>query len=562
MLVTQKPTNDQISAALSAILQSPRFVRSQRSRALLSYLAEAAQSGRSETVKAFSIAVDVFGKGSDFDAEKDTLVRVQAGRLRDMLDHYYAVEGRDSEVIFSLPRGGYTLRIESRGKPDTLPMPAADVPPVAPVPAPTRGVKVSRRARIGLALLFLLGLFIGYRFTRPNEATMVAEKRPNVIRLLIAATSFDPHERALLQATRDIASRFKDFDTVTREEGSNPAYPVWPEDYRIRIEKVTVGETHAVSLVAEHAASGAVIGSARASLSPRSDLKDLLGIERAVIKLLQPFGPLYTDYQRRGEYAPVMRCVLLRHDYDVDQTDERHTAARDCAEALIAQGVEDSRNYLALAYMHMEEHTDQRNLRPGDPLQRAMQAALRASELSPASSEAHERLMTVYALTGNFDQMIAAGRRAIELNPSNSAALDNFGARLNYRRQHAEALSLLLRAEELQPVAPRWRAYAFFLAYYGQGMMKQAVERAATLTGTTNPLYIAARAIVARFAGDVVERNEALIALAREERSFLKEPRAMYERRQYDPVLIDRLVEDLTSTDMALGPPRAGRRQP
>lgn len=562
MPVPPAPSPADIRAALAAVLESPRFVRSQRSRALLAYLAEAAQSGRGETVKAYSIGVDVFGKGTGFDAEKDTLVRVQAGRLRDMLDHYYAAEGRDAAVVFSLPRGGYALRIEARGPAVAVPV-AAAATDAASATSPARGRRLlSRRAGLLAVLMLALGLAAGYRWHRAGEPSMSAEKRPNVIRLLIAATSFDPHERALLQATRDIASRFKDFDTVTREESPASAYPVWPEDYRIRIEKVTLGETHAVSLVAEHVASGAVIGSVRASLSPRSDLADLLGIERAIVKLLQPFGALYTDYQRRGDFAPVMRCVLLRHDYDVDQTDERHTAARDCSEALIVRGVEDPRNYLALAYMHMEEHTDQRNLRPGDPLQRAMQAALRALELSPDSSEAHERLMTVYALTGNFEQMIAAGRRAISLNPSNSAALDNFAARLNYRSQHAEALTLLLRAEDLQPVAPRWRAYAFFLAFYGQGRMKEATERAATLTGTTNPLYIAARAIVARRNGDVVERNEALIALAREERGFLKEPRGMYERRHYDSVLIDRLVEDLTSTEMALAPARSTRKVP
>jgi len=34
--------------------------------------------------------MDVFGKGADFDPATDPLVRVHAGRLRELLSNYYA----------------------------------------------------------------------------------------------------------------------------------------------------------------------------------------------------------------------------------------------------------------------------------------------------------------------------------------------------------------------------------------------------------------------------------------------------------------------------------------
>ena len=37
--------------------------------------------------------VDVFGRGPDFDPRADTIVRVQARRLRAKLHEFYAVEG-------------------------------------------------------------------------------------------------------------------------------------------------------------------------------------------------------------------------------------------------------------------------------------------------------------------------------------------------------------------------------------------------------------------------------------------------------------------------------------
>lgn len=559
MTEARAPTQEQVERALAAVLSSERFSRSGRARELLSYLVKETLGGRGDAIKAFSIAVDVFGKGADFDAENDTLVRVQAGRLRNLLDHYYASEGREAEVIFRLPRGGYTLHFEAGSAPA--------VPEAAPRPAVGRlaesapsGLPVARGARLPLSALVALAavvvaLLAGIIYLLlpaapvPHEADL---QRPNVIRLLIAGEASNQDEHVILHAVRDVASRFTAFDTVVREVDKNDNRRIWPEDYRIKIEKIHSGEASFVFLSAEHVLSGTVVGSERTSLHPGDPLRTALPIERALIKILQPLGPIYTDYRRRGNYSPVMTCVLLQQDYVPDQSDEKHEKARTCLENLTAQGIEDSRVYNSLSYLYREEFTDQRNVRPGDPLKRAIAASQRALELSPNDSEAHEQLMTVYALTGDFDLMLATGRRAIELNPSNSAMHDNFAARLNYRGRYEEALHLLLRAEELQPVAPRWRAYAFFISYYGLGQMGRAMERASTLAGTSNPLYIAARAIVARYKGDAAERNDALIALAREERSYLKNPRAMFERRQYNEALVNRLVEDLTSKDAPL----------
>lgn len=564
MTQAKVPTQEQVETALAAVLSSARFARSGRARELLTYLVTEVLAGRGEAIKAYSIAVDVFGKGADFDAENDTLVRVQAGRLRNLLDHYYASEGREADVIFRLPRGSYTLAFEAgaQGGAPALPVAAPPASETEAASSPLRSL-FQRQQNVVLAAFVSLSfvLLAGVTYLRPPAVPVVHEadaRRPHVIRLLISGDADNDDERVILHAVRDVASRFTAFDTVSREDRRNDNRRVWPEDYRIRIEKIHSGEASFVFLSAEHVMSGTVVGSERTSLHPGDPLRTALPIERALIKILQPLGPIYTDYRRRGTYSPVMNCVLLQQDYVPDQNNERHEKARACLEALVAKGVEDSRVYTSLSYLYREEFTDQRNPRPGDPLKRAIAASQRALELSPNDSEAHEQLMTVYSLTGDFDLMLATGRRAIELNPSNSAMHDNFAARLNYRGRYEEALHLLLRAEELQPVAPRWRAFAFFISYYGLGQMGRATERASTLAGTTNPLYIAARAIVARHRSDLAERVDALLALAREERGYLKNPRAMFERRQFNEALIDRLIEDLTAED----PPKVSTRQP
>lgn len=572
------PSSEEVRSVLERILASGRFVRSKRASQLLSYLVEATLSGRGENIKAFSIAVDVFGKDQSFDADNDTLVRVQAGRVREMLENYFEGEGRDSPVLIQMPRGSYMLQFVARHEvaasssqtESTLPVmaraqtppfrlpPVENQPAAAPKSASSLGGLARWPVKAGAIVLLAVAAYGVHFFFNASTITSVKASRPPVIRLLVTQVAVDPHERAVLQAIRTIASSFSDFDTILRDEAADKSTTIWPEDYRLRIERNVLGDSVAISLSAEHLASGTIVGSVRAKLNARSNLDDLLPLEQALVKLLQPYGTIFVDYQRRGNYSPVMRCVLLKEDYDAEQDDARHTKARDCAESLIASGVEDPRVYTALAYLHMEEYTDQRNLRPGDPLKRALAACNRALELAPSSAETHERLMTIYALTGDFEQMLQVGYRAIELNPANSSALSNLAARLNYRGEYKEALRLLIRSEQLQPVAPRWRAYAFFLAHYGQGQMREAMERAATLVGSMNPLYLGARSIVAGLKGDAAERAEALAALAREERSFLKAPRAMFERRHYNSWLTDRLVGDITAKDMAAGALKAG----
>jgi len=60
-----------------------------------------------ENLKEYVIAAEVFGRGTDFNPRIDSVVRVQVGRLRSKLLEYYTTEGRDDDVVISLPKGHY-----------------------------------------------------------------------------------------------------------------------------------------------------------------------------------------------------------------------------------------------------------------------------------------------------------------------------------------------------------------------------------------------------------------------------------------------------------------------
>ena len=103
-----------ISLALSAILSSQTFARSQRLRTFLKFVVEREQLGLARQLKGSTIGMDVFSRDGALDPGVDALVRVQAGKLRRLINLYYADEGRNDPVRIRIPLGGYVPVYELR----------------------------------------------------------------------------------------------------------------------------------------------------------------------------------------------------------------------------------------------------------------------------------------------------------------------------------------------------------------------------------------------------------------------------------------------------------------
>ena len=81
---------------------------------LLRYLAAHSLEHPGASPKEYQIATEVFGRQQDFDPHVDSMVRVQAGRLRTKLAEYYASEGAEDSVVVELPKGTYGLTFHPR----------------------------------------------------------------------------------------------------------------------------------------------------------------------------------------------------------------------------------------------------------------------------------------------------------------------------------------------------------------------------------------------------------------------------------------------------------------
>jgi len=82
---------------------------------LLRYVARHALDHPGAPLKEYQIATEVFGRQDDFDPQVDSMVRVQAGRLRTKLTEYYNGDSAaEDPVLVDLPKGTYVLAFHPR----------------------------------------------------------------------------------------------------------------------------------------------------------------------------------------------------------------------------------------------------------------------------------------------------------------------------------------------------------------------------------------------------------------------------------------------------------------
>jgi len=109
MLHVAEPATEEKIEQLEKVVRSQTFQGSENLIALLNYLVQDALASPELHLKEYTIATEVFGRGSDFDPRTDSVVRVQAKRLRTKLQEYYDTEGKLDRVLIDLPKGHYKV---------------------------------------------------------------------------------------------------------------------------------------------------------------------------------------------------------------------------------------------------------------------------------------------------------------------------------------------------------------------------------------------------------------------------------------------------------------------
>jgi Tol biopolymer transport system component len=133
----QAAYGDAVRSEVSRILSSPDFRRSERLRRFLTYVVEETLVGRGDELKEYAIALAVFDRPDSYDPDVDSIVRVEARKLRFRLDQYYETVGFTAAVRIKISKGSYFPTIELREVPAHM-----NEPVLIAVPAVPEGARV------------------------------------------------------------------------------------------------------------------------------------------------------------------------------------------------------------------------------------------------------------------------------------------------------------------------------------------------------------------------------------------------------------------------------------
>ena len=145
------PSPEAVRQQLQAILASRSFVTATRARRFLTYIVEQTLAGQTDAIKELVLGTEVFDRPADFDPKVDTIVRVEAGKLRKRLEEYYADEGVSAAVRIEVPKGTYVPQFQY----------------CARTPAPAASPRYRYAAGILALLLVAAGAWGTWRFRVP-----------------------------------------------------------------------------------------------------------------------------------------------------------------------------------------------------------------------------------------------------------------------------------------------------------------------------------------------------------------------------------------------------------
>jgi tetratricopeptide (TPR) repeat protein len=565
----EAPAAPAVRDMLERVLRSETFSRSERSRDLLRYLVEREQAGEKERLKGFTVAMDVFGKDKEFDPSTDAVVRVQAGRLRELLTHYYQAEGAADPLKIYIPRGGYVPSYRSEcpnAVEEQVEEPAAVQPAVRaplfrlPPPADRLGRHIQMMWATLMVVIVLLGLVVirvGVPGLEQQSATPNNVDGPVTASIVPAAGSellpavyvrADAADAPAAPVANSLRTGLAGFDTVDFMLGDEQA-GARPGQQRFIFNVATAADGKSVSVELSSLESGKVLMAravpvVAASSTSVDQVADILSSSVTVS------GVLYGYIAQNGLQAGLVRCMLFNDAYYLDQDEAKHLAAYQCLEALEGEKARSPLVYSELAALHMEAVTDGYAYPEGANADRAFAYARRAVKMGPTSPYAHRALGFLFGRAANRDESIRWMRKAYELNSYDLSMVAAYGYALVFAGRYAEGEPIMTRAVEASSAHASWWDYGLFMARFMLDDREGSARAAQALAGAKRQHYLAALTVVADAAGDKARAATLLAELDKTYPKFVADPAASLTRANHPADFIGKLVAALRAAGL------------
>jgi adenylate cyclase len=403
--------------ALEALLLEPEFARAPRLSALLRFIVEQTLTGKGERLKAFTIAQAVFGRDETFDPTTDTIVRVEAGRLRRVLERYYLTRGVNNPIRITVPKGGYRVVFaDIPEQPERTRKTTSGHPFVAVLPLETFGTdEKEMRLALGLVEAIITDL------TQLPDVSVMAHAS-------VLGFEVEPGKLCELGVTHVLRGSLALEDSVVRVTQHlielDTQTTIWSMRRERPIDKLLALERGFARQIAE----GLAVEISQQGSGPGIGATD----------------PLVLARFREG-----MLSMTPPSEYD------RVVAAREIFSRLIESDPGFPGGHTGLAFT-LAAGTSAGLLKdPECNLQTAFESVQRALEIDDRYGFAHGTLAVIHALRGVIAPAHAEAELALQLQPGDAATLFAAGWAYQLAMRADLGLGPMEEALRLDPIEPR-----------------------------------------------------------------------------------------------------------
>ncbi|MER9401484.1 hypothetical protein NKI46_25565 [Mesorhizobium sp. M0615] len=548
---------------LEWVLSDPQFQCSERNRKFLRFVSEELFAGREGALKAYSIAVDVFGRPSSFDASTDPIVRIEATRLRSALSRYYELYGSSRQVSIELPKGRYVPMFSRQhrdekdlgDRADGVYTPLEGTTGIKSV-RPTMGLSTTailKRISLAGAALLAVALFAGYNLLS-SVNSMPISQRPTVAVDLQLDGAYD-HEATAL---RDLLmSALSDFSTlrlsasdayVSSTTSDAPAAPP-SSRYRLVLKYSSDAVQKSVWWQVVDQQTGEALQSdnerVRIDAISSTDPSELL-VSRLAARIASAGGVINSIEAARDLEHPTLGngCVLRANLALSMPTPQLLDQARRCLERTLEQRPYDADAHAMLALILLSINSPET---PEVLAAAAHEHANRAVALAPESSSAFMAKMTAEFRIGHLEAAISAGRRAMALNPHNTTVEAKFARMLYSAGQLDEGVKLAGKALQSEGWPLPDAEWTLAFDAYRQGRFGEVMPRLQRVTD--RPCYLTDLLMAATLGsmGRQQEASAVISGIRKTDPDFDRNFHLDMSRRSLDPQLVTVLAKGLES---------------
>ncbi|HUL09095.1 MAG TPA: hypothetical protein VLV76_22380 [Candidatus Acidoferrum sp.] len=494
------------------IVACPEFDASERNRRFLEYVVGETLAGRTERIKAYSIATSVFGRDVSFDPQSDPIIRIEAGRLRRSLERYYLTAGKHDPIRIEIPKGSYVPTFRSEAD-DTSPGNtsnglAAALPPATigaarsrPQHPPWRRQAALAGSVLAILLLALLGIEWFEQYSAPaihSQPALIASHGPAIFVVPFSNDGQDAADDALIRGfTREVIVGLMRFDGLLvygpetsfrygLDGGAEPSVRDIPVEFLVSGGVTIANNRFQVIASLSDAKTGRNLWSDKFEgdltagdiLQARDSLAD-----RVVQVLAQPYGVIFHEQTKEIEGKPPAsftsyQCMLEFYNYWRSLSLSLHARAQECLERVVAQEPDYAEAYSALAmvYANIYRYGFNPDGVTFDPLPKALELARHAVALAPDSVQGYKALHLVYWLMHDVNGSFQAAERGLALNPNDSEIMADLGGRLCLVGNWERGLPLVQEAFARNPAQPGLYRIVTSLRFYLDGNYEEALS--------------------------------------------------------------------------------------